>query len=189
MVLNRDVRESRSFYSFVAAETTQAHMQYRQIISWWDEAIGPDHVYVFSAQPEGPRRPLIRLFGLADMGREFRWLPFANAHENHSPGLATVEVVRRCNELGLDAPRNAAEQIEAKLGRGTGAYLTDTERTKLITYHQSGNHYLKSRLSECNFKRLSPNVANLGTKNERRWDGEISQQFLSKSLAIIGLST
>ena len=139
-------------------------MQYHQIISWWDEAIGPDHVHVFSAQPEGPRRPLIRLFGLADMGREFRWLPFANAHENHSPGLATVEVVRRCNELGLDAPRNAAEQIEAKLGRGTGAYLTDTERTKLITYHQSGNHYLKSRLSECNFKRLSPNVANLGTK-------------------------
>lgn len=188
MVLNRDVRESRPFHSFVAAETTQAHMQYHQIINWWDQAIRPDRVHIFAAQPGGPQRPLIRLFHLAGIGHRFRWLPFANVHENPSPGIAAVEVVRHCNELGLDAPRHAAEQIEAKLGRGTGRYLADAERAELIAHHQNGNHYLKSRLAEDDFRRLSPNVAKLGVKNEQRWDGKISQQFLSNSMSIIGLS-
>ena len=79
MVLSRDVRETRSFHEFVQAASTRQHMDYAQIIDWWRGVFKDVRVVGFHAA--GAARPLKRLMEIAGLGRQFHWLPFANAHE------------------------------------------------------------------------------------------------------------
>lgn len=186
MVLSRDVRETRSFHEFIEAETTKRHMDYAQIVAWWREIF--EDVRVIGFHPAGPLRPLMRLMDVAELGRPYRWLPFANAHENQSPGAEAVEVIRRCNEKGLEAPRDGAALIEAKFGKGDVRYFTNEERALLLKSAEQGNQTLLKMMVKTDHPCVSPNMFELGPSRELRWEGDISAQFLTQSLVAISLS-
>ncbi len=188
MVISRDVRESRRFHEFAQAETTRSHMNYNSIVSWWVSAFGEDRVLVEGFHPTGPRQPLRRLLDTAGLGRPFRWLPFANARENSSPGTEAVEVVRRFNEAGQKVSRDAAYQIEAKLGAGESRYFTESERLGLLKAFEGGNQRLLNRLDSRDHSCLSPNMAELGRSRMQRWTDTISTQYWSNSMKVFLLN-
>jgi len=175
MVLSRDVRETRSFHEFVQAASTRLHMDYAQIVGWWRDAF--EDVRVIGYHATGPARPLKRLMQIAGLGRQFHWLPFANAHENPSPGVEAVEVIRRRNAEGLSAPRDAAARIEAKYGASDVRYFTTEERTNLLKSVESGNRKLLETMSSSDRSCIAPNMSELGRSRERRWLGDIPAQF------------
>lgn len=179
MVLSRQVREARGFHEFVAAQSTREHMNYKQIADWWRDAF--DDVRPFGFHAKGPMRPLARLLDVAKLGARYHWLPFAHAHANPSPGADAVEVVRRWNEAGTDAPRHAAQQIEAKLGASQGGYFTSEERIALLKTYQNGNQALLESLPRSDHSCLTPNMSEIGRCREMRWTGDISAQFLTNS--------
>lgn len=175
MVLSREVREARGFHDFVEAASTKRHMDYAQIIAWWRDVFKDVRVIGFHAA--GPARPLRRLMDIAGLGRSFRWLPFANAYENPSHGAEAVEMVRRCNEEGLNAPRDAAVRIEAKFGSSDVRYFTETERVKLLETVETGNQKLLGMMVEHDHSCLAPIMSELGRSRELRWSGNISAQI------------
>lgn len=175
MVLSREVCETRGFHEFVEAASTRRHMDYAQIIGWWRDAF--EDVRVVGFHPGGPARPLKRLMEIAGLGRPFLWLPFANAHENPSPGVEAVEVIRRCNERGLIAPRDTAARIEAKFGKSDVRYFTKEERVKLLTSLEIGNQKLLKIMRVSDHSCMSPNMSELGRSREAQWVGDISAQI------------
>lgn len=175
MVLSRDVRETRSFHEFVEAESTQRHMDYWRIVGWWREVFEDVRIVGFHAA--GPARPLRRLMEIGELGRMFYWLPFANAHENPSPGVEAVELIRRCNEQGLVAPRNAAARIEAKIGKGDVRYFTHDERANLLKSFEIGNQNLLETMRKSDHSCVSPNMTELGRSRKLRWVGDIDAQI------------
>lgn len=181
MVLSRDVREVRNFHEFVEAVSTRRHMDYAQITGWWRDAF--EDVRVVGYHPEGPARPLKRLMEIAGLGRPFRWLPFANAHENPSPGVEAVEVIRRCNEEGLIAPRDAAARIEAKFGKSDVRYFTGDERVKFLRSLVIGNQKLLQVMEVSDHSCIAPNMSELGRSRELQWMGDISAQISPHSLS------
>ena len=187
MVISRDVRETRKFHEFAQAEPTRSHMNYNSIVGWWTSAFGEDRVLVEGFHPTGPRQPLRRLLDKAGLGRTFRWLPFANARENSSPGVEAVEVVRRCNEAGQKVPRDSAHQIEARLGAGEPRYFTESERLGLLKAFEDGNQRLLNRMEPRDHSCLSPNMTKLGQSREQRWADTISAQFWTNSMKLLSL--
>ena len=179
MVLSRQVREARGFHDFVADAATQDHMNYARIVDWWRG--GFDDVRVVGFHASGPLRPLARLLRIAGLGRPFHWLPFAHAHENPSPGVEAVEIVRRWNEEGVDAPRDAAARIEARLGPGGRRYFTQAERSALLKTFENGNQRLLTSMEKTDHSCLAPNKTEFGQSRELRWTGDIDAQFSSNS--------
>ncbi len=176
MVVSRDVRETRSFHEFVEADSTRQHMDYARIIDWWRGAFEDVRVVGFHAA--GSARPLNRLIEIAGLGRQFQWLPFSNAHENASPGVEAVEVIRRCNADGLLAPRNAAARIEEKFGASDVRYFTTEERIRLLRSVESGNRKLLELMLDSDRSCIAPNMSELGRSREQRWQGDIPAQIL-----------
>ncbi len=187
MVISREVRETRSFHEFVEADSTKRHMDYAQITNWW-RAVFKD-VRVAGFHPGGPARPLRRLLEIAELGRPFHWLPFANAHENPSPGVEAVEVIRRCNEAGLIAPRDAAAHIEANAGKGDVRYFTKEERQNLLKSFATGNRNLSKTMPKSDRSCLLANMSELGQSREARWAGDITAQFLPHLERLKGISS
>jgi len=183
MVLSREVKEIRGFHDFVADPATQNHMAYDQIVEWWRDRFSDVRIEGF--HPTGPSRPLARLLEIAELGRPFFWLPFANAHENPSPGADVVELIRRRNEAGEKTPRDAASRIEARFGQSDTRYFTVEERIELLKTHDSGNHQLLKSMRAADHSCLAPNMAQIGRSRELRWDGEISAQFSTNSQRLI----
>ncbi len=175
MVLSRDVRETRSFHEFVEAASTRRHMDFARIIDWWRAEF--EDVRVLGFHPEGPARPLRRLLEIAQLGRPFHWLPFANAHENPSPGVEAVEMIRRSNQKGLVAPRDAAARIEEKLGKSDVRYFTQEERVNLLRSVETGNLKLSNLMETRDHSCIRPNMAQLGRSRELHWTGDISAQI------------
>ena len=163
-------------------------MSFDRIVGWWAARFGAEHTLVLGYHPNGSRRPLMQVLEAAGLPRRFHWLPFADARENRSPGVDAVEVVRRCNELGLNAPRDAADVIEARFGSSDHRYLTAVEREALLDGFGVGNQLLIQRLNPLDRACLRPNKAELGQSRELRWEGRISAQFSSKSIALFRLN-
>lgn len=186
MVLSREVRETRSFHEFVQAASTRRHMDYARIIDWWRDAFEDVRVVGFHAA--GPARPLMRLVKIAGLGRQFHWLPFANAHENASPGVEVVEVIRRCNADGLVVPRNAAARLEAKFGASDVRYFTTDERKSLLKSVENGNRKLLEIMLDSDRSCIAPNLSELGRSREQRWVGDISAQLSPHSVRDIILN-
>lgn len=180
MVLSRDVRETRSFHEFVQAVSTNQHMDYARIIGWWRDAFEDVRVVGFHAA--GPARPLKRLMEIAGLGRQFQWLPFANAYENASPGVEAVEVIRRCNADGLIASRDAAARIEAKYGASDVRYFTTEERMSLLKSVENGNRKLLKMMPSSDRSCIAPNMSELGRSREQRWLGDIPAQISPQSI-------
>ncbi len=186
MVLSRQVKESRPFHEFVADASTQKHMNYLRIAGWWRDKF--EDLRIIGFRPDQQKSPLSRLLDVAGLGRRYRWLPFSHSHENRSPGAEAVEVVRRLNEKGIEAPRNAASLIEAKCGESDGRFFTHDERQALLKKFESGNQKLLERLSPADHSCLAPNMTELGRSRETHWRGQVSAKFLRKSLDAIHLT-
>lgn len=179
MVLSRQVRESRDFHNFASAPETRDHLNYERIVGWWQSSFRD--VRIFGFHPTGSLRPLARLLDVAEVTRAFHWLPFAHAHENPSPGADAVEIVRRWNAEGVNAPRDAALRIEAKLGASDRRYFTLKERAQLLRDFEKGNQRLLRQMPKSDHSCLCPNMTELGRSRELRWTGDISAHFSPNS--------
>lgn len=105
MVVSREVRETRSLGDFINAQSTQDHLDFDRILSWWAEAFGDDALRVAAFPPANGARLIDEFLRAADAPRWLGRLPYANARENRSPNWGEVARVRSENrkEAGLAA--------------------------------------------------------------------------------------
>lgn len=141
MVINRQVKEVRPFTEFLEDPSTQAHVDYDQIIRWWEASFGAAaiHPTPYSAEPF---TTLVKEGGLPGW---LRWLPHRNAFLNSAPSARSIEMMRRANAQGLEAPRDAAKRLDQRFGRSEGSLMSDSARAALKIAVEPGNRRLENR--------------------------------------------
>ena len=105
MVMSREVREARGLGEFLAAPSTEAHLDYMRIIGWWADAFGPEALRIVAFHEGGATSPARSFLTAADLPRALARLPFARAWRNKSATDETVLAVLRANAAEKAAPR------------------------------------------------------------------------------------
>lgn len=97
MVMSREVREARPIDIFLAARSTQAHLDYLAMLRWWAEAFGPEAMRIAPFDPAAGAAPLERFLEVAGLPGWLRHLPAAAENLNPSQDEMTVADTRRAN--------------------------------------------------------------------------------------------
>lgn len=130
MVQNREVREARPFHDFLAAKSTQRHMDYRLILSWWADVFGEDAISVTPFEA-GAGEPVHMFLSAAGLSPRLVFLPYSKGAVNVSPSAETTEILRLANVRGLRPTKQQVAEVEAAMRDGQSAFLTAAERNEI----------------------------------------------------------
>lgn len=136
MVQSREVRESRRFEEFIAAESTRNHLNYAQLLDWWAAALGERAIRVEIYQPG--IRVLPAFLRAAGLPKSLALLPFSGGTQNRSPVSGFVEHLRAANEAGRGKPLpNDADE--------DAPYFTAEARDKFMSGFEAKNESIRVR--------------------------------------------
>lgn len=136
MVQSREVRESRSFEEFIAAQSTREHLNYAQLLGWWADAFGDPAIRVEIYKPE--TRVLPGFLRAAGLPKSLALLPFSGGIQNRSPVSGFVERLRAANEAPHERPlpNDADEDVP---------YFTTEARDQFMGAFETGNESIRAR--------------------------------------------
>ncbi len=136
MVMSREVREGRPFAEFLKAESTRAHLDYRQLLGWWADAFGEQAIRVAIYPPDAG---MLRTFlGAAGLPPALRLLPFGGGRRNPSQTSGYIERVRAANRADLPKP-------EPETGDHNLPIFAPAARQRFMTEFESDNEFIRAK--------------------------------------------
>lgn len=135
MVMSREVRECRTFDEFLKAESTRAHLDYRQLLGWWADAFGEQAIRVVIYPPAaGMLRTFLDAAGLPPA---LRLLPFGGSRRNCGRTSGYIERVRAANLAGLPKP-------EPEPGDHNEPIFAPAARQQFMTGFGADNEFIRA---------------------------------------------